>query len=227
MMPVIDQEKKLARYLLRDLPEQERMEIEDRYITDGDIYEQLLVAEDELIDDYVRGELSARDRELFERNFLTSPGRRERVKSARTLMKFVDVSMSHQPARQVEPVSWPSRLRSFLSFENPAMRLAYSMGLAVAIAGGILMWVEMEKLRSGLEGLQARQVADSQREQELNQQIAQQKDVSDRLKQELDRERQERGGLEQVVAKLREQQTTPVVYALGYGVFEIGRGGSS
>ena len=89
-MPTIELDKKLTRYLLGDLSEQERIEIEDRYLSNKEFFDELVVAEDELIDDCVRGKLSGKDRELFEQNFLTSTARRERVKSSRALMEFAD-----------------------------------------------------------------------------------------------------------------------------------------
>src|SRR5215216_252661 len=97
-MQAPEQDKKLARYLLGELSEIERIDIEDRYSSDVDFFDELLVAEDELIDDYVRRKLTPKDGELFEQNFLCSAARRERVKSARALAKFAD---THAAATRV------------------------------------------------------------------------------------------------------------------------------
>ena len=76
----------LRRYLLGELSEAELDRVEERLFAaaDRDSEEQLSPAEDELIDSYVRGELSASEREHFESWFLTSPRRRERLELART-----------------------------------------------------------------------------------------------------------------------------------------------
>ena len=82
MQPINQQngdDRLLQRYLLGDLSEQEQDGIEELYFTDDDYLDKLLVAENELIDDYLRGKLSAAERRKFERNYLTTPEKRQRV----------------------------------------------------------------------------------------------------------------------------------------------------
>ncbi|MEK6324983.1 MAG: hypothetical protein AABN33_25355 [Acidobacteriota bacterium] len=218
-MRTVELDKKLTRYLLGKLTGEERIEVEDRYLSDGKFFDELAVAEDELIDDYVRGELSHSNRELFERNFLCSTGRHERVKSARALMKFAD---THAATTRV---SWWQRVRSALSLESPAMRLVLATGFMMLIIGGPLVVIQMSKLSSDLQGLKSEQLAQNQRETELEQLLAQQKRQNDELNQAINRERGERGQLEQEVARLREQQAPPVTFALGFGEIERSKGG--
>ena len=209
-MPTIELDKKLTRYLLGDLSERERIEIEDRYLSNGEFFDELVVAEDELIDDCVRGKLSRKDRELFEQNFLTSTARRERVKSSRALMEFAD---KHAATPRV---SWWQRVRSAFKLESPAMGLALATGFMMLIVGVPLVVIQMSKLRSDLKGLQSEQLAQNQREKELDKLLAQQKQQNDELNQSINRERAERGQLEQEVAKLREQQAPPPTFSLGF-----------
>jgi hypothetical protein len=82
-----DSEKLMIRYLLGDVPEDEQIRIEERFFTDDEYFEQLLALEDDLIDDYVNGELTDREREQFEEYFLASPTRRQRVEFAKTFMR--------------------------------------------------------------------------------------------------------------------------------------------
>src|SRR5215216_6636170 len=220
-MQAPEQDKKLARYLLGELSEIERIDIEDRYSSDVDFFDELLVAEDELIDDYVRRKLTPKDGELFEQNFLCSAARRERVKSARALTKFAD---THAAATRV---SWRERLRSTFRLESPAMRLVLATGFMMLIIGGPLVVIQMSKLRSDLKAMKSEQFAQKQREEEVGRLLAQQKQQNDALSQSINRERSERGQLEQEVARLREQQATPVTFGLGFGEIERDRGSSS
>ena len=55
--------------------------------------------------------------------------------------------------------------------------------------------------------------------------IAQQKQQNDQLNQAINRERAERGELQQEVARLREQQAPPPTFALGFGEIERSKGG--
>jgi hypothetical protein len=178
-----------------------------------------VVAEDELIDDYVRGELSRSNRELFERNFLCSAARRERVKSARALMKFADTHATRTP------VSWWQRLESAFSLDAPAMRLVLVTGFTLSIIGGLLLVIQMGNLSSRLQRLQREQLAHDQRQKDLEQLLAEQKLQNDELSQAINRERGERGQLEQEVARLRERKVSSVTFALGFGEVERSRGG--
>jgi len=219
-MRTVEPDKTLTRYLLGKLSQQERIEVEDRYLSDGEFFDELAVVEDELIDDYVRGKLSRSERELFEQNFLSSRARQERVKNARALMKFADTH-----AADARLSLW-QRLRSAFSLGSPAMGLVLATGLMMLIVGGPLLVIQMSKLRSDLKGLQSEQLAQNDRTEELKQELAQQKQQNQALNESLARERAERGQLEQEVATLKEQQQQgPPVVVLGFGNIES-KGGS-
>ena len=51
-------------------------------LLDSDYIELLLSIEEELIDSYLSGELSEREREQFQKLFLTSPERRRKLRTA-------------------------------------------------------------------------------------------------------------------------------------------------
>ena len=54
----------LRSYLLGDMPEAVRTEFADRYFIDEDLFDELLDVEYELLDEYVRGQLSVVRRQL-------------------------------------------------------------------------------------------------------------------------------------------------------------------
>lgn len=47
-------EQSITRFLLGELPEDERQNIEERFFADNSFYEQVLAVQEELADDYVR-----------------------------------------------------------------------------------------------------------------------------------------------------------------------------
>ena len=55
MTPSSDLQERIRRYLLGNLPVAEQEEIEKDLMTNGDRFEELLVIEEELIDDYLSG----------------------------------------------------------------------------------------------------------------------------------------------------------------------------
>ena len=73
------------RYLLGDLAEEDAARLEDDYFVDDSAFEAVQVAEDEIIDAYVRNELSAEERKQFQENLLTSTRISQRVEFAKLL----------------------------------------------------------------------------------------------------------------------------------------------
>ena len=57
-----DREESAIRYLLGGLSESERTSLEEKFFADDKEFEELEIAEGELVDRYVRRELSAADR---------------------------------------------------------------------------------------------------------------------------------------------------------------------
>ncbi len=77
----------LERYLLGTLPEAERDRIDERILTDPQLFDDLCVVENELTYDYAIGLLSFDERRLFEERFLQRPAIQARVRTARQLLE--------------------------------------------------------------------------------------------------------------------------------------------
>jgi hypothetical protein len=118
------------------LSDEEQVRLEEEYFGDEDFFEQMLVAEDDLIDDYVRGELSTRERELFEKRFMFSEKVRRRLEFARLLKHSPAVAATVETtrARESEPVKrWRSSL-AFLRAQNPILQFAQVALLLLFVA---------------------------------------------------------------------------------------------
>src|SRR5215470_18820848 len=70
MWRTTEHDERTIRYLLGDLPETEQTAVEQEYFVDPEKFEEVWATENDLVDGYVRGRLSRRERELFERNYL-------------------------------------------------------------------------------------------------------------------------------------------------------------
>ena len=78
---------RLTRFLLGDVTESERLEIERWCLDhDPDAFEILIAIEDELGFEYVEGRLSAAHRLLFERRYLATYSDRFKIAFARALL---------------------------------------------------------------------------------------------------------------------------------------------
>jgi hypothetical protein len=78
----------LIRYLLGASPDEEEERLDELSITDVEFSWRLKAAENDLVDAYLRDELSAETVQRFESFYLASPLRREKVEFARTLLLF-------------------------------------------------------------------------------------------------------------------------------------------
>jgi hypothetical protein len=79
----------LERYLLGDVSDDKRSEIEQGYFADDAYFDQLIDVQNDLFDSYARGTLPAADRKRFEERFLTRGSGIDRVEFARALKEKV------------------------------------------------------------------------------------------------------------------------------------------
>jgi len=198
-----------VRYLLGDLSEEQQIQLEKECFADDEAFERLLMVEGELNDAYVRGELSGRDRQLFERSVLGSPRRRQRVEFARAFTRCVSgapVDPMSGPALSRESRVWwlPSFALRAGRHSEPANELRqsphrrrvllWSSATAVVLAVFVGWWLVVEawRLRGELAATQA-EYASLQREvQRLHQELERHRGHSDQLAAALRREQAER-----------------------------------
>ncbi len=133
------------RYLLGDLDEREIEHLERGFLEEPARLEQLEAAEAELIDRYVRGELSSGDRSRFERRLLPSARVRERVRTARSLRRLAEQTNGNSTPRVSETesarvVPWSRRTTNGNSGGGSPVssRLAWAACLVVLLATGFL-----------------------------------------------------------------------------------------
>lgn len=131
-----DEEPLTERYLLGDLPEEERDRLELRLLEDPHAFEKVEAAETELIDRYVRDELTADERRRFERNLLPSGRISERVALARRLHRTIDRTIGERrPEQTVTPFAPKPAERPAAS---APVRLAWAATILLALAAGAL-----------------------------------------------------------------------------------------
>jgi len=113
-------------YLLHKCPEGEREAIEERWMEDTGLYEQLQDVEAELLDAYAQGKLSADDRESVAKYLLGSPVQDRKLLFARALR-------NQFPAPARSRVGWLGMAAAavilllagavaWLAWQNPALR---------------------------------------------------------------------------------------------------------
>jgi outer membrane biosynthesis protein TonB len=124
-------EKNLRRFLLGEMNEAARAALEERFVADEDLFARLCAVEEELIENYARERLAPADREKFERSFLNTARRREKVAFTRQLL-------AQMPKPVAAPVAVaPSWLDILLG-----RKFVWATGLAalLLVFGGWWLW---------------------------------------------------------------------------------------
>jgi hypothetical protein len=158
-----DREDLLTRFLLGAVDERERAEVEDRLLSDDEFYERMLAGEGDLMDAYVRDELSSSERVQFEKSFLSSARRRERVEFAQGLME--SATQLHEtklasPRAHVRAES--SRRKGFLaSLLSPRPALGYALAAAALVVVALTVWIAVERMRARVEPQQVQTEGDA------------------------------------------------------------------
>jgi len=184
----LNNETLIARYLLGELSEEQQVEIEDRAFEDKDYLASITAVENDLIDEYVRNELSGAERQRFEKQFLASAERRKRVEFARALAGV----MSEQAVpkkitvQETKSWSWMDSIYAFINGLTPAAKMAFVSAVPLLLIGVGYLSIETLRLRRELTELSAQNQsqqnsqqqaleAERHRNQELNAQLNQEK----------------------------------------------------
>jgi hypothetical protein len=204
-------EELIARYLLGDLPEEEQARLEDRAFSDRDYMRNIVAVESDLIDEYVRGGLSDSERLRFERRFLASAERRQKVEFARALADVIPKATAEDASRTATvsaPASWWNSFIASLRGLSPAFKFSMAAAALTLVVGVPWLIAEAVRLRAQVAQLQAerqalrrqeeilRRQADGERArgEDLAAQVRREQERSEELTRQLDRDQsRERG----------------------------------
>ena len=200
----INEEKLISQYLLGELPEDQQVQIEDRAFSDKEYLATITAVENDLIDEYVRGELSATDRQRFETRFLASAERRKRVEFAKALRTVVSESTvtEKKAVQETRRWTWRESLYAFFGGLNLAARLALVATAILFVAVAAWLFVQTQRLRHQVTQLQA----ENQSGQNLQQALEQEHKRNEELNARLEQEKQQR---EQTDESIRQLTETP------------------
>jgi hypothetical protein len=147
----LNTEQQMIRYLLGELSIKDKLEMEMEYFTDPEIFDLLQAVEHDLIEGYVDGKLSPSGRLRFERSYLATPVRLERVRFFQTLATALPLESNESTLYQealyqeaIHPAIYDtSELKKktsiwelFLApFRGPRLAFGISMAAAILILG--------------------------------------------------------------------------------------------
>lgn len=165
-------------YLLNELSAEDQASFEEAYFSDGDLFERLQSLEEELITDYVKGDLSDGERRRFERHYLASDERRARIETARQLVDVCYLNAPPQTASDNRIVSRFFSLRPQIRSLGE-WRLVSVLGVAIAVLSLLAtgLAIEMLRLRGRLAALSEDRAAVERRAEESEWRLAQEREL--------------------------------------------------
>lgn len=184
----------IRRYLLGNVTEEQQRRIEERLLTDDRYYSRFDKIEEDLIDDYVRGQLESDDALRFEQHFMSAPGRRESVEFAKALAAAVTSGRALPAEGASSPeghVALPPNGLSQdpSSYSRPiTLYLSASAVLLLVLAVGWLL-VNTARLRNQLDRAQIETSRLQQSEERLAQDLEEQTRRNEDLARDLELER--------------------------------------
>lgn len=153
MTSVTDEQERIRRYLLGTLPQEEGALLEQRLLSDGEFFEEVLIVEDELVDEYLTGNLPLNERENFVSHFLVAPERQQKLRFSKAWLRYLELkegansfetSGKKQRANQETPIDVGTPSSKSFSFWSPirSPRVAVSLmaALFVALLGSWLVF---------------------------------------------------------------------------------------
>ena len=190
----------LTRYLLGALPEEEAERLDELCIVDDELATRLHALENDLVDAYVRGEVSGEDLRHFESFYLSSAKRRQKVEFAAALLELEKrpaaapapvPQEAATPGKELAPALKPTGSR-------PLSRWGFAFAAAAMLLVAGFLLLENSRLRKQMSDAQMQQATLDQRGQELQKQLDDQRAADAEFQKEIARLRQSQTNLEQL-----------------------------
>ena len=184
MNPAVD-ERQICQYLLGKLGVEEQQRFEEQLMTQESLFDELMVLEDELIDEYLQGTLSPPDRANFEKHFLATPERRQKLQFAQALRKHVAAAAPKQTPLPVPKRSFWQSFLDLVRVQTPAFRYGFQAALSAVIVAGVWMGGTTWRLSTQVAQIRSQRSVSEEREQLVRQQLEEQRRRSQELEQQL------------------------------------------
>ena len=138
-------DERIIAYLLEELPEEDLEQFEEECFAQENWPTQINLVEEDLIDAYLRYELSQEQRQRFERNYLTTEARQERVMMAAAFLRHVD---EFRDAKETVAVAlpkstWTERFRALGGSQTWVLRAVAALSVVAIIT--ITLWLYLSR----------------------------------------------------------------------------------
>ena len=130
MKLLTEKDEIMRRYLLDQISDEERNDLEEKFLENDELFDEISAVEDELYYDYKQGKLSAQDKIAFEKKFLATSQDLQKADFAEAFLNATNEIVAEKTA----PSLWQS-ISAFFNFSNASFRLG------TALASILLLFV--------------------------------------------------------------------------------------
>lgn len=203
------------KYLLGLLSEKQQQKIENAYFTDKALFEKMIAAEDDLVEAYINGKLSRREKKQFDAHLLPQPKWRQKVAAVKALQQVVN----EQPAA-LRPVQADGLAKLFergrewwASLVQPkrVFALSYAVMLLFVATASLYTLRHVQDLQGKMSVLEQQNRSLRQSESELQSKVREQSARSGEIAALLERERRQRLQMQHELAS-RQKTALPTFF---------------
>lgn len=135
-MNLTPDKQEIRNYLLGVLDADRKTQLEEQILSTPEIYEELLLVEEELIDQYVAGGLSENERRQFETHFLITAERQQNLRFGQLLKRYVN---SHPFLENSAPAKKSLTFATLPAASRPMM--VFGVAGVVLLGVALLCWL--------------------------------------------------------------------------------------
>lgn len=209
----------VTRFLLEELSEKERLEVEERFLSDNQFFEEMLAGENALIDQYLLGLLDDKKRERAK--VLIESGREQQLNAEFTRELIALVRASGLPEGKNPSLEVPISAGWLNKVSNVRTAAWLGLVLVVIILASWIVYLHFKE-----RNLEARRLAAEQSNQQTTDKLKQEIARSENLAQELQSERQEKQRMEELLTQSQSSHPA-VVTSILLTPANLARGGVS
>ncbi len=191
-------ETEIKRYLYNEMSDEERAGFEERFFADDKLFFEVVNLENDLVDRYAGGKIKGAELARFERSLENLPERRAKVANAVALQTFIrEEKLQEKPiAVAAGGQTFWQKLSGFFTIKTPAFGYAMAGVLLLLTLSSIFLLLDNRRKTDELAQLQTeRQVISQQKENDLQNELANSQKREVELKNQIDDERETSGDL--------------------------------
>ena len=170
MQTELTKDETLRRYLLGEPSDEQRSEMELRFLEDGELFDQLNAYEEELYLEYAAGEMTSDERSTFEMRFVADRKDRRKLAFADAFMEVTgDIAAERRPVALIaeEPASLMRSITAFFGLSARALQVGAAAAMVLLIAGVGYLSIQNARLRGDLASIDNQRTIERQEQERI------------------------------------------------------------